>query len=255
MANKKFNAKVAVSAIVSLFAASTALALQPEPAAPVAAVAAPSAPAQVAPASVAIMPAPAAGAPSRAGFQLGKEDDVEPVLRQIYKKKAELELKKIEGDLLKAEQPLREDREKAAAREMQHQLESIRGEQKHVAEAKHAVNVHLLSTYGMGDKMFAELKVGDQVVIATTGQRLPSGQYLRGISSSSVDLAPNMKSKKFDTVFLSATDAASVYAAKGREGGPAGPGLPTGMPSGAPGFPGTPNFSGAGLPPLPGMGR
>jgi hypothetical protein len=115
-----------------------------------------------------------------------------------------------------------------------------------VSVVEQAPSVTLLSTLSMVSSPssgYAEVKVGDLLVHAQVGDRLPSGDYVRAIDFDSIKLAKSKKSKKTRTVYISATDTASVYGSRGRSGQVLEPasGAQSSMasPSGLPPMPGS----------------
>ena len=171
-------------------------------------------------------------------------------LRQISEKKAELELLRIQGDIDKIRKPQEDAVKKQEAMDLQKELDAARKDQVKIAASAPIEDpgppVNLLATFGSPghpSASYAELKVGDLLVHAKVGDRLPSGHYVKAINFDYIELSKVQKptaSKRNKVIYITATDTANVYGSRGRSG-------ETLTPAGGGGAAATP----AGLPPMP----
>jgi len=176
------------------------------------------APAMPAPA----MPAPAS-APVAAPVEAGSGAQAN-TLRLISEKKAQLELLKIQAEIDKITKPQADAAKKEEAASLQAAFEQARKE-KESAQASAAFeqgpSVTVLSIYGMPDvagARFAEMKVGEMLVHAKVGDRLPSGHYVKAILFDSVEISKSKTAKRGEVVYISPTEAASVYGSRAKSG-------------------------------------
>ena len=185
------------------------------------------APAMPAPAMPApAMPAPAsapASAPVAAPVEAGSGAQAN-TLRLISEKKAQLELLKIQAEIDKITKPQADAAKKEEAASLQAAFEQARKE-KESAQASAAFeqgpSVTVLSIYGMPDvagARFAEMKVGEMLVHAKVGDRLPSGHYVKAILFDSVEISKSKTAKRGEVVYISPTEAASVYGSRAKSG-------------------------------------
>ena len=167
-------------------------------------------------------------------------------MRRINENKARLELLKSQSDLDKFEKGSSgEGSRKDDASGLQAALEQVKKEQAPsapVAAIEQGPSVSLLSTFSMVSTPqggYAELKVGDLVVHKKVGDRLPSGDYVRAINFDSIEVSKSKTAKKTRTIYITASDTASVYASRGRSGQSIEAAPAPASPSGLPPMPGS----------------
>jgi hypothetical protein len=175
-------------------------------------------------------------------------------LQRINELKAELDLQKVQAELDKFKQS--KDGQASAGGEagagvnIQAALDQAKKEMAAPATASFSSApvvdqgpaVTLLSTFSMVDSPtggHAELKVGDLLVHAKVGDRLPSGDYVKAIGFDSIEVSKSKKSRKGRTIYISASDTATVYGGRARSGQSAEPAAGPAM------------MSPSGLPPMP----
>ena len=172
----------------------------------------------------------------------GQVDSVQRnILKEISAKKAELELLKIEADLKKYKQPDQEAVKKEESVNIAAALEQAKKEQSQAAPVEPQIPVTLLATFGMPEvpgASYAELKVGDLLVNAKVGDRLPSGHYVKAINFNSIEISKSKKAKKTETLFISASDTASVYSSRGKSGAVDNSQIHSSLPANLPPMPG-----------------
>lgn len=162
-------------------------------------------------------------------------------LKLISEKKAQLELLKIQAEIDKFLKPQADAAKKEEAASLQAALEQAKKEQSSTVSAQPTVaveqgpSVTVLSTYGMPDvanARFAEMKVGEMLVHAKVGERLPSGHYVKSISFDSVEISKSKTAKRGEVIYISPSDAASVYGSRAKSGQQLGASgaAPTGLP-------------------------
>ena len=224
MRNK--NTFAALSALAAALLSSAAFAQNPPPAAPQrqAPPAAPAAP-LAAPASTIFG---AAAAPSdQAGGSLASH---RALLGQINETKARMDLRKTQAALEKMDgessgAPVGDAAKKADSGNVLAALEQAKKEQmspqgSSMSMAEEAPPITLLATFAMegARNSYAEVKVGDLIVRPRVGERLPSGEYVRGIDFDYIEVSKSLKAKKIKRVYISASEAAAVYGGLGRSG-------------------------------------
>ena len=164
--------------------------------------------------------APPAAPASGGAVEIGNNQ--RNILRMISEKKAELDLLKLQAEIDKFKKPQEDAPKRDDVPKIATALEQAKKEQAQApAMVDQGPTVTLLATYGMPEvpgSSFAELKVGDLLVNAKVGDRLPSGHYVTAIHFDSVELSKNAKAKKGSMLFISATDTASVYASRPKSG-------------------------------------
>jgi hypothetical protein len=146
-------------------------------------------------------------------------------LRTITEKKAELELLKIQADIDKFKKPQEDAAKKEEGASLQAALEQAKKEQSASAPAPVAVDpgptVLLLATFGspeLPSMGYAEFKVGDLLVHAKVGDRLPSGHYLKAVHFDSVEISKAKKAKSGKVIYISPADTVSVYGSRAKSG-------------------------------------
>ena len=170
-------------------------------------------------------------------------------LRQISEKKAELELLRIQGDIDKMRKPQEEATKKQESMDLQKELDAARKDQAKpisVSAEESGPTVSLLATFGSPGQpsaSYAELKVGDLLVHAKVGDRLPSGHYVKEINFDHIEVSKVQKataSKRNKVIYITASDTASVYGSRGRSGetlAPTGGGSSASNPTSLPPMP------------------
>lgn len=185
---------------------------------------------------------------AQSGAQVGVVDGAQAnTLRLISEKKAQLELLKIQAEIDKFLKPQADAVKKEEAASLQAALDQAKKEQSSTASSQPSTvveqgpTVMVLSTYGMPDvagARFAEMKVGEMLVHAKVGERLPSGHYVKSISFDSVEISKSKTAKRGDVVYISPSDAASVYGSRAKSGQQLGASGVTGAaPNGLPPMP------------------
>ncbi len=203
------------------------------------------APAMVVPAPVANVPVPAM--PQMGGSTMGSPD-LGQTLKIINERRAQIELLKLEAELIKAREPLMEmmqkqqESKKSGAEDeaKKNELAKIKAEAD--AAAVKAVSgavvgavgtvtaavmepsISVLSIYGLENNLMATVKVDDMVLNVKKGDKLPAGYMVKEINFENVDIVKEVRSGKKkkelkqESLYVSGSDAAAIYAARGKSG-------------------------------------
>ncbi len=159
-----------------------------------------------------------------------------PTVREISAKQAELQMLELEAKIHKARQPMLEEEAKVNAAQLQAQLERAAAQQQASAVQEVAMSASVLSIYGMGSDLTAEMKVGDMLMQVKRGAKLPNGMFVERVGENFVELSRAQGKKRvYETIYISGTESASVYSSRGK-GADAGSAAP--VPSGLPPLPG-----------------
>lgn len=191
----------------------------------------PAMPRAVSPQPMAVGPLMASPPSSQQGVPLGNaEADARQknTLRSITEKKAELELLKIQSDIDKFKKPQEDAAKKEEASNLQAALDQAKKEQAASPQSRDAPvavdpgpPVLLLATFGSPELPslgYAEFKVGDLLVHAKVGDRLPSGHYLKAVHFDSVEVSKSKTAKTGKVIYISPADTASVYGSRAKSG-------------------------------------
>lgn len=153
--------------------------------------------------------APATASTSDAGSD--SANSARLTLKQVNEKRAQLALIEADAAIRKLTQPMEDASRKDAQVQEQMKMEALRKERSSAAERVQMNTVFLLATYGMSNKMNAEVKVGDLRLNVKNGDRLPSGHYVKEIRDDSIVISKNPKAKGGEVVYISSAEAASAY--------------------------------------------
>lgn len=162
--------------------------------------------------------------PTTAPVAMGAIERQTNALREISAGKAELELLRVQAEIDKFKKTKGEDvpKKDEVSSSLQLALEAAKRDQiasSPVVDAGPPVT--LLATFSTPDQPksgYAELKVGDLLVHAKVGDRLPSGHYVKAINFDSVELSKSKKAVRGKVQYISPTDTASVYGSRARSG-------------------------------------
>lgn len=170
--------------------------------------------------SAPVVAAPAPSASTNMPVQHADDGNVQRnILKRISEKRAERDLLVLEAEVEKLRKSSSSDGAKSDAGVMAALDQAKRDQGQNTVDQGPAVT--LLATYGMPDvpgASYAEFKVGDLLVNAKVGDRLPSGHYVKAVNFDSVELSKSKTAKKGQAVYITASDTASVYASRSRSG-------------------------------------
>lgn len=160
---------------------------------------------------------PADGAPD----YLAKDN--EPSLREAIRKQGMLTMKKLDVELMKADQELvpKENPNAGLSKLLEQQKMEREAQAMADAEERRARELSLLSVYGMEGKMFAEIQIGGlsgMRVTVSQGEKLPTGETVKGISPDSI-VVGHGKGKGGKKLWVSSSAAQGAYASYGQSTG------------------------------------